>query len=335
MKRAHKKIDNLNDLANLLNISTTTLIHFARSADYYEFKIKKKSGGYRTIYAPEQSKKYIQKLINNILQKKYKNIDPGCVYGFNSNVPENIKANARNHLNKKFLLNIDIKNFFPTITSVMVRDIFMQKPFNYNLQIATVFAMLTTFKNSLPTGAPSSPIISNFIFTPTDLKLLELTKKYKITYSRYADDLSFSSNDEITDNIISEISAIIETSGFKLNTKKHRLLKHYNRQTVTGITVNKKLNVNRKYIRKIRAILHNIESYGLLIASTKYFNLPYPDFNLEHKLIPSLRGKIEFIGFVRGKDDKIYTDFINRLNSCYYDPKKNNYISNNDCDYIF
>jgi len=313
MKKTHKKINNLNDLANLLNISTIALIHFARNADYYEFKIKKKSGGYRTIYAPEQEKKHIQKSINNLLQQKYKYIDPGCVYGFNSNVPENIKANARNHLNKNYLLNIDIKDFFPSITSVMVRDVVMEKPFNYNKQVATAFAMLTTFKNSLPTGAPSSPIISNFIFTETDLKLIELSKKYKLTYSRYADDLSFSCNNDITDNIISEISTIIEEAGFKLNPKKHRLLKHYNRQTVTGITVNEKLNVNRKYIRNVRAILHNIESKGLLIASMRYANSNKPDSNTPQKLISSLGGKIDFIGFVRGKNDDIYLNLLNRF----------------------
>lgn len=306
-------ISNVNELSLFLGIDYLQLLSIANNPKYEKFKIKKKTGGHRIILAPSSTHKQFQKRINNMLQVAYNFNDPNCVYGFNSSQPEHIKANAQHHINKKNLLNIDIKDFFPSITSVMVRGMFMSLPFIYNEQLATLLAMLTTYNNMLPTGAPSSPIISNFIFIDADKQLLDLAKKYKLIYTRYADDLSFSSNNEITDEMIGNITKIIEGFGFKLNPKKYRLLNNYNRQTVTGITVNEKVNINRKYIRKIRAILHNIETQGVITASVRYFNLIEPDAIYASKLINSVRGKIEFIGFIRGRDDKIYTNFLNRI----------------------
>ena len=311
------KIDSIKQFAEILGYSHSSIIFIATNYNYDSFKIKKKSGGYRTILVPDAKHKIIQRRINDILQDVYKNIDPGCVYGFNNSQPESIKANAKNHVNKKSLLNIDIKDFFPSITSAMLKDMFMQKPFNYPEKLATLISMLSTYKNSLPTGAPSSPIISNFVFLSTDKKLLKLANKYNLTYTRYADDLSFSTDTEFSEEIISEITKIINQFGFELNHKKFRIQNYYNRQTVTGITVNEKVNINRKYIRNIRAILHNIESKGLVIASKRYYNLLEPDSNDIQKFILSIRGKIEFIGFIRGENDKIYNNLSKHFYSFY------------------
>jgi len=306
-------IESISQMASYLQYQRSSMIFIASNYNYNHFKIKKKSGAYRTILAPDNMHKLIQQKINNSLQIAYKEIDPRCVYGFNNSQPESIKANAENHINKKSLLNIDIKDFFPSITSVMVRNMFMKEPFNYNEKLATLMTMLCTYKNTLPTGAPSSPIISNFIFIDADEELLKLASKYNLTYTRYADDLSFSTNNEFTEDIITEITDIISRFGFELNHKKFRMQNNYNRQIVTGITVNEKVNINRKYIRNIRAILHNIESNGLLSASKRYFNLQEQEQAFANKLVLSLRGKIEFVGFVRGKNDKIYNNLLNRL----------------------
>ena len=237
------KLISIHQFSELLGIEYFKLITIAFNPNYYTFKIPKKNGNLRLILAPNEALKKIQRKINYILQDLYTGMDLGCVYGFNSSQPEHIKANAQKHINKKWVYNTDLKDFFPNITSVMVRDLFMTAPFNFNEGLATLIAMLTTYDNTLPTGAPSSPIISNLIFYKTDKKLQVLAKKFNLSYSRYADDLSFSSDINYNQNIIVEINQIIEKDNFVINHKKERLQNYYNRQTVTGITVNMKVNI--------------------------------------------------------------------------------------------
>ena len=300
------KIRTKEQLSELLEMRYVNLVRLAHYPEYYKFPISKKSGGIRLILAPHDKHKKLQRRINHILQDLYKDMDLGCVYGFNSSQPEHIKANAANHINKKFVYNTDLKDFFPNISSVMVRDLFMLEPFNYNETLATLMAMLTTYEGALPTGAPSSPIISNLIFYRTDKKLKAFSESKSLSYSRYADDLTFSSNTDINQEIISQINQIIEENGFVINQKKSRLQKYYNRQIVTGLTVNQKVNINRKYIRNIRAILHDIKNRGLVLASSRFFDNESINEESTNRFLNILRGKIEFIGFVRGWEDNIY-----------------------------
>jgi RNA-directed DNA polymerase len=190
---------------------------------------------------------------------------------------------------------------------------FMSVPFYFNESLATLMAMLTTYDNALPTGAPSSPIISNFIFYNTDKRLKAFAENNDLSYSRYADDLTFSSNSDITADLITEIYKIIEADNFVINTKKSRLQQYYNRQTVTGITVNEKVNVNRKYIRQIRAILHDINNRGLKLASQRFFDLDSSTEEKQTELINILRGRIGFVGFVRRKEVSVYLGLRRKL----------------------
>jgi RNA-directed DNA polymerase len=317
MRTYKHKILNINSkkqLSNLLGKPYSHLLQMARNPQYYQFFIPKKSGGVRTIQAPNEEHKRLQSEINRILQDVYSDMDLGCVYGFNQSQSEHIKANARHHIQKRQVFNTDIKNFFPNISSASVRDMFMSVPFYFNESLATLMAMLTTYDNALPTGAPSSPIISNFIFYNTDKRLNAFAKNNDLSYSRYADDLTFSSNSDITVDLITEIYKIIEADNFVINTKKSRLQQYYNRQTVTGITVNEKVNVNRKYIRQIRAILHDINNRGLELASQRFFDLDSSTEEKQTELINILRGRIEFVGFVRGKEDAVYLGLKNKIN---------------------
>ena len=139
--------------------------------------------------------------------------------------------------------------------------------------MATVLAQLTCYKGVLPQGAPTSPIITNFICRILDNRLLKIAKKYKLDYTRYADDLSFSTNDkhfiELYKIFIDELKEEIEHSGFHINDKKTRLLFKDSRQTVTGLIVNKNLNVSQEYYRKTRAMAHALYVKGTFTIDGK------------------------------------------------------------------
>src|SRR5690606_12917628 len=147
--------------------------------------------------------------------------------------------------------------------------------YRLNDEVATILAQICCHNGILPQGAPTSPIISNMICVRLDAKLQQLAKEHQCTYSRYADDITFSTNRSsfpsalayLSDigqiEIGNELSIIIEENGFQINPKKTRLQSKHQRQEVTGLTVNRYPNVQRRYIKQIRGILHAWKKYGL------------------------------------------------------------------------
>ena len=232
-------------------------------------------------------------------------------------------------------LNIDLENFFPSISRNRIAGLFRSKPFNFSKDIAKDLANICTYNNHLPQGAPTSPILSNMICRKMDNELQNLAKAFRCTYTRYADDITFSTmkkifppeiafNDIEQDKIITKLgwilTNIILQNGFSVNVNKTRLQNYTTRQEVTGLVVNKKINIQRKYIKKIRAVLHDWEMNGIDNAVKKY-NMHDKDklsiLNPERKarkFKQVIRGKIEFIGNVRGKNDFIYAKFFNQYN---------------------
>lgn len=235
---------------------------------YSSFKIPKKSGGERVIQSPKKDLKNIQaKLAHSIDlyiadQKKY---DNNVSHAFKKN--KGIITNSKVHRNKKIVLNLDLENFFESIHFGRVRGYFNKNNmFKLPIEVATILAQLTCYKGSLPQGAPTSPTISNLICEVLDYRILSLARKYKLKYTRYADDLTFSTNNNEFVNLYSqfldEVSKIILKSGFKINTKKTRLQFWNSRQSVTGIVVNKKINVPREYYKNTRAMANQLYKSG-------------------------------------------------------------------------
>jgi hypothetical protein len=196
-------------------------------------------------------------------------------------------------------------------------EMFMKEPFRFSELIARYFSELCTYNNCLPQGAPTSPVISNFMCRKIDARLIKLAKKNDCSYSRYADDITFSSDSKIfVNDIIRSIVSILNDGGFQCNGTKIRYQFRHKRQEVTGITVNEKLNIPRKYIRNLRVILNDWKVNGLEKASerykkkySKYLIKGYPLF------VNSVRGKIEYVGKVRGKDDDVYHKLLNSFNN--------------------
>jgi RNA-directed DNA polymerase len=307
------------ELCRLLRTSFFYLEKEMNHPVYKHYSIEKKKGGTREIFAPGNRLKLYQKTLNYFLQAYYLWIKPEEVHGFVINPNYlgthcNIVENAKVHTNKRNVLNIDLKDFFPNIPAYRVKELFSSPLFEFNEPLATALTLVTTFQGKLPIGAPTSPVISNFICLQLDRDLKEFCNTDNLSYTRYADDLTFSSDLEITTDTILDIINLINKNDFQINEKKLRLKTSGRRQIVTGLTVNEKVNVDRKLLKKIRAMLHDFTTNGLHHATKKHFKLK-DGFRIEYltQFMNRLEGYINFVGQVRGKNDPLYRKFRNQL----------------------
>jgi RNA-directed DNA polymerase len=306
----------------LLHTSKDIIQKNIDNPQYKEFAIPKKKGGSRKILAPNDELKSIQKKLNEYLQNYYYWIKPSESHGFTINPYENIKTcnileNAKPHVGKKHVLNLDLKDFFPNISAKSVYKIFKSEYFRFDDEIAILFTLLLTYKGNLPIGAPTSPVISNFICLKLDQELLTFANNHKLTYTRYADDLTFSSDDLIDTNSVEEIKKLIINNNFQINQKKVRLSRNSSKQTVTGIIVNEKPNIDRVYLKKIRAMLHDLNQNGISKATKNHFKIKFEDENLHQKFLNKLGGYINFVGQIKGKQDITYRKFKKKFSAFF------------------
>jgi RNA-directed DNA polymerase len=301
-----KAMSTVLDVVQFLSIRVNELDQLLINPPYYTFETPKKRGGVRTITAPEDALKKVQQLILKQVEEFYHK--PSSVYGFvamdeSEGYACPIVANAANHVNKHYVLTVDLNHFFESIKTMDVFQLFSNEPFYFPEKIALILTRLTTYKGCLPTGAPTSPMLSNLIFRDIDQKLEELAENERCTYSRYADDLTFSSNEPFSEEFLTQIQSCIQP--FTLNTKKTRIKKQSQQQKVTGILVNEKVNIDRKWIKQLRAMLHDLKINGVRKASFNHFKKA----NQESFFIHRLRGNIAFLGQVRGICDKEYNKY--------------------------
>lgn len=334
------------DLASLLQVDYEILVYYLYKIPieerYTVFQIEKRRGnGKRTICAPNKSLKIIQSKLLQVLSSIY--APKIAVHGFCPG--RSILTNATSHVNQKYVLNIDLAGFFPSINFGRVRGMFIAQPYSIPEEVATVLAQVCCFKNELPQGAPTSPIVSNMICAKMDSELRILAQRNRCIYTRYADDITFSTSaPKLSSHLASivegekgnslqigdALTSIIENNGFKINYEKVRLQTRTNRQEVTGIVTNQFPNVTRKYVRQVRAMLHSWEKFGLEKAEQEHFEKyrrisrsPYKDSTanrLSFKYI--VLGKIGFIGSIRGKTDFLYIKLLNKLISLSPDLEK-------------
>ncbi|MCE2711433.1 MAG: reverse transcriptase family protein [Cryomorphaceae bacterium] len=262
---------------------------------YIEFSIPKKSGEERKICAPKKQLKLVQKKITQILELYYKP-NANC-HGFVKQ--RSIVTNAEIHTNKTFVLNLDLEDFFPSIKTNRIIDSLIIEPFNFSTEMAKIISRIACKEGGLPQGSPMSPMISNVCCEKMDLDLKDFSKKYKLNYSRYADDLTFSGYRKIFNNtFFSELGRIIgKKHHFRIKKSKTRIQNRNNRQEVTGVVVNDKLNVNRKYIRELRALIH-------------YHKLG----KAEENALYVISGKLEFLKMIKGKD-RVYRNLLIQFKS--------------------
>lgn len=297
---------------------------------YKSFSIKKKSGGNRVISEPRLELKSLQTRLLEYLYK-HSNTPKNCVHGFTKE--RSIVTNARVHCSPKtrYVLNIDLENFFPAITFNRVRGMFQNFPFNLNYENATVLAHLSCYQKKLPQGAPTSPLIANLICRTLDSELMALARQNRAKYTRYCDDITFSfasKSDERLPAAIchfdgaalslgTKLNEIILKNSFTVNEKKVRISTHDRRLEVTGLTINRFPNVRRKFIDEIRGALHSWEKFGYNDAEQIWQSRPYfrqRRIDTIPKLHRVLWGKLLHLKAVRSGNDFLYTRLAERYN---------------------
>ena len=287
-----KKTKSLSDLADLLGYKPKAvsyiLYKIPKDKKYIEFEIPKKNGKTRQIKAPTEKLKHIQKRLADLLNECFDQISKennkkSLSHGFRKN--HSIVTNARNHKNKRYVFNVDLQDFFPSINFGRVRGFFIKnRHFNLEPKVATVITQIACHDNELPQGSPCSPIISNLIGHLLDVRMANLAKKTKCTYSRYADDLTFSTNKKCFPDSIAikkdennwvtgnRLIKEIEKVGFSLNTKKTSMQFKTARQMTTGLIVNEKINIRREYYKNARSMCYELFKTG--------------EFYIDKKVIP-------------------------------------------------
>ncbi|QQE11523.1 TIR domain-containing protein [Planctomycetota bacterium] len=348
------------DVAELLEVHPghlkRWLYKYPGHSGYKDFEIPKKNGKPRQISAPPKNISILQQKFKTILDAVYQPKD--CVFGFVNK--RSVVGGANIHKKQsRWVLNIDLEDFYTSIHFGRVRGLFMS--FGAGENASTTLAHLVTKDGVLPQGACTSPVISNMIAFKLDRKLINIANKYNLKYSRYADDITFSyryctfpkhiaildkySGDDQEQHKEGQYKSGLEPenitlgpllvhaitkSGFTINTNKNRLFSKRQRQEVTGLTVNEFTNVNRKFIRQIRAMIHAIRKFGPELAGIEYiekYRAPYKNCEVNNHaeyFLNVLYGKLSFLRMVRGKTDVCYLDFC--LSMSKIDPEPPTFI---------
>lgn len=325
-------LGSLPSFCNLLGVEQDKLLSFLykrTSSHYISFHVPKKNGATRAIKAPKKAMKELQKRLASHLDKFYspKPSSHGFIKG------RGIKSNALPHVNKNFVFNVDLKDFFETIHFGRVKNLFMSEPFSAPHNVATVMAHICCHDGKLVQGAPTSPLISNMICRKLDSQLQSLAKAQKCHVTRYADDITFSFTSsikhlptdivEVTQDGMAipgrELEQIVRVNGFTINAEKTRLQHRSQRQMVTGLVVNKFPNVPRAFVRKTSSMINALRRYGPVLAEEKYLQILKGDKQAlparQHRRIKDnagdffikvIKGRLNYIQMVRGRSDSTY-----------------------------
>ena len=313
----------IEDLSKAMNLSVGKIRFLAfdrktsETEHYIHFKLAKKTGGFRKISAPKPELKSAQIwILENILNKIETH---EAAHGFLTG--KNIVSNAQVHVGAKTVVNFDLENFFPSITYKRVKGVFASLGFSE--AVATIFALICTAPETeeieidgktyfvglgerhLPQGSPASPAISNIIAKRLDKSLTKIAETLNFKYTRYADDLTFSTEnaDAEIPKLMSQIRFVSDKQGFKINENKTRVLRRGRQQEVTGIVVNDKISIDRKTLRKFRAVLHQAENKGL--ENLSWGNSP--------DVVASLRGYANFVFMVDKEKGYAFQQQVRRI----------------------
>ncbi len=300
-------------------------IHPARNKKSYKtFSIPKKSGGERKISAPTKLLKSFLTYTNRLLQAFYQ--APVYVTGF---VPEkSVVDNAERHVGMNYVFNTDLKDFFPSISKSRVWATLKRYPFKFNDTIADAIAGMccTEMKIDgekcwvLPQGSPCSPVLTNIVCRNLDHELHKLAQEYSLRYSRYADDITFSSNRNVFQKggeFQQKLEEIITSQRFSINEKKTRVQNKNQRQEVTGLVVSDRVNVTREYVRDLDNLLYIWEKYGEAEAYAKFLVHYTPKQN-RYRNKPNMQsvvqGKLLYLKMVKGADNEVWRRLQRRFN---------------------
>ena len=315
----------VNALADLLQTTIDELRFLAfnrevsKTTHYKRFYLAKKTGGQRLISAPMPRLKDIQyRILNSILYKIHVH---DAVHGFAPG--RSIISNARPHVGQDVVINLDLKEFFPTVTYKRVKGLF--RMLGYSEKVATVLGLICTepeteeveldgeryfvhtSERRLPQGAPTSPALTNILCFKLDKRLAGMAQSLGFTYTRYADDVTFSASGEATNNIkklLWRTKSIVTDEGFNVHPDKTRIMRRTTRQEVTGLVVNEGLSVPRDELKNFRALLFQIEKDGIAGKSFR---------GSDTETLSAIRGYAHFIKMVHPEKGAKYVDQVKAI----------------------
>jgi RNA-directed DNA polymerase len=296
------------DVAALLGYKPSGLSYIVfqipKAEKYKTFKIQKKGGGERHIDAPTPMLKGLQRRLADVfceclremegLEKRKNKLS----HAFRKDY--SIITNAKVHTSRRYVLNVDLQNFFPSLHFGRVRGFFLKhNDFKLAEPVATLIAQIACNDGTLPQGSPCSPILSELLTHFLDMRLVKLAARSSCSYTRYADDLTFSTNQKEFPAALAitvgegwvlgdELKSRIKDAGFTINHSKTRMQVRGSRQTVTGLTVNEKVNVPQRYYKLARAMTNSFLATGI-----------YSQGGLEYNSVQRLEGILNHIYHIR------------------------------------
>ena len=305
------------EVAKFLGISlrklTAILYGTERSTFYKAITLHKANGSERSIHAVKGALKNLQRVV---LEKLNAHFHPTAyAHGFIKG--RSIVTNAHFHRQKRRVIKVDLKDFFPSITFPRVAGMFRAPPFSFGDEAATIFSQIVCLPGqpgSLPQGGVTSPYVANMLCRRLDKKLARLAADHHCHYTRYADDITLSTNDIKRFDparLLADIDSVIESERFHVRPEKTRVLAPNERQIVAGVVVNSGLNVNRRYIRNLRATLHNCEQAPDIRTQIAKAHFKDPR-NARSNLVRQADGQFA-IGGKAVNDDEAVTHFFRHV----------------------
>lgn len=305
-KQAFCRLHHVSDLCRLLKTDKRKLLLMAKRPRYKSFSVPKRDGGERHIDTPSPQLKKLQTQLNRYLQAVYFFEKSSAAYGFilgvrNDQDRRNVVTNAKKHLGRPYMLNIDLKDFFHAVQQSKIVELFEGPPFTFTGDLPDILARLTTFNGRLPMGAPTSPVLSNFACQSLDVKLVRMAKEKRWMYTRFADDMSFSAHRAFPQDDKKAINDLIVAAGFKVNVKKVKLFGPNDDKIVTGLLLAKKVELAPGYLEQLQAEVDQLKQVMYVQNFQGELDSKWvDDFKLQ------VRGRLNFAGFVMGRRNETY-----------------------------
>lgn len=319
-----EELTDLTKFRNYLGTSEKELSYLQKfPTKHYTLKpIPKRSGGTRLLEIPNDRLKYILRKILRCLEEVY--APRQSVHGFTKG--RGVISNAKCHIKRPFLLNIDLKDFFGTITKKRVSGVLVSV--GIPSEVATTITELTVARDKLPQGAPTSPILANMVSFQLDIRLHRYAKENNMRYTRFADDMTFSSFVQPTKvfhdqkmktgklsekDLSTSLRNVISGCGFKIHPSKIWFSDRKLRKQVTGLVVHQFPNIPRKFVRNLRATLHKILKNGYDDCQKEFVE----KYKSKSELRNVVRGRIEWIGQIKGRSDPVFRTLADKYNHLF------------------
>lgn len=313
--RQFESLNSVEALGKLLGVTERALYKLAEKPEYISFHIPKPGGQKRHIQHPATALKTVQQHLNRYLQAVYYGVKPNCAYGFvpvptDELHPRNIYSNALAHHKSEWFLAVDLKDFFHTVTTTHLRDLF-RNTFCFTPELTKVLTELCSFQGRLPMGAPTSPALSNLACLFFDFQLEKLSAEHGAVFTRYADDLTFSFREAPAAAVLDGVRTVVLRHSFVVNEDKVRLQNRLEQPEITGLVMGKgtKPTLSKAWLKRLK---QEIQMYRWLMTEAVRERGLFHAYVFD-RFRQSVQGQVSFVGFVLGKDHAEYRKLMAKI----------------------